>query len=892
MPAATQRPPGADVLLTDGTVGVIRPMVPTDLPALEALHERASDESLRLRFFSGGRGPGHSYVEHLRTSSSTYGLVASVHGEVVALATAEHLTDDEEEVAFLVDDTHLGHGLGSLLLEHLAADARLRGVRHLTAEVLADNRRMLGVFLDAGFDIVRRLDTGVVLVDLDPRATDRFLEAADSREASSEVRSLAPLLHPVSVAVLGVKRDGTGVGAAVLRSIRAGGYAGRLYVVHPSADEVAGVPAYPSLSVVPGAPDLAIVAVPAPAVLDAMRDAARAGVRAVVVISSGFEELGAEGRGLQREMVAVAREHSIRLVGPNCLGLVVNDPGSSLNATFHETLPPRGGLAVASQSGGVGIVLMDLARRLDLGIGCFVSLGNKADVSSNDLLAAWRDDPTVTAAALYLESFGNARKFARIAREFSERKPLLAVVGGRSAGGKRAGASHTAAAASSEIGAAALFAQAGVIACDGADDLAETALLLAEQPHPRGLRVGILSNAGGMGVLAADAADDRGLAVPEFSAGLTKRLAQHIHGTVGTGNPVDVGAGVRAEDLAEVAEQLLLSDELDALLVVLVATGVSDSAEAVRAITRARSARPDLPVVLVPLGGIDLPDEGTPGTTRFASVEGALRALHRVAGYEAWRTAPRPEPVQHDLERAARARSRARELLATHGSAFLDPAQVGDLLAPYGLIPEGAVADGPADAAAAATRLGYPVAVKIADPAVVHKTERALVRVGLATPDEVETVVREFADTMGTDTASVLVQPMVGGVELALGLFQDPVFGPLVMVAAGGVATEVWDDRVFLMPPVTPRDATRALRRLRIWPLLDGFRGSTVVDTAAVERLLLELGHLAQDVPEVAELDLNPVLAGPAGAHLVDVKVRLDSPVAPDATAPRQLRQV
>ena len=653
-------PSSADVLLTDGTVAVLRSLQAADLPAVRALHDRASEESLRMRFFAAGRAPAHVYVDHLVTSGTTTALVAELDGEVVALVTAERVDEEIEEVAFLVDDRLAGHGLGSLLLEHLAASAHERGVRHLTAEVLAWNRRMLGVFVDAGFEVVRRADGEVIEVDLDPRPTEGALAAADRRDAASEARSLAPLLHPRSVAVTGVRRDGTGVGAAVLRSIVAGGFTGRLVVIHPTADEAGGVPAYSTLADVPEPVDLVVVAVPAEAAVGAVRDAVAAGVRAAVVISSGFGELGARGADLQREMVRLARSHSMRLVGPNCLGLVVNVPDSPLNATFHEVLPPVGGLAVASQSGGVGIVLMDLARKLRLGVRSFVSLGNKADVSSNDLLAAWLEDPDVTAAALYLESFGNARKFARVAREFSEHKPLLVVVGGRSDGGRRAGASHTAAAASSAVGVAALFAQAGVITCDGADDLAATALVLAEQPRPRGTRLAILSNAGGIGVLAADAADDCGLSVPELSAELSARIGRHVLGTVGTANPVDAGAGAEPDDLAATAALLLETDEVDALVVVLVATGVSDATAAVRALVAARRGRPDKPMLLVPLGGVRLPADGVPGITCLDSVERGVRApvAHRdvrglATGARATRSAVGPAAA------AARCRSTA-----------------------------------------------------------------------------------------------------------------------------------------------------------------------------------------------------------------------------------------
>lgn len=882
----------SDVLLSDGTVAVIRPLVPSDLPAVEDLHARASDESLRLRFFSAGRGQAQVYVDHLKESASTTALVAEIGGVVVGIVTAERVSDDTEEAAFLVDDTVAGRGLGSLLLEHLAASARSREVRHLTAEVLMDNRKMLRVFTDAGFDVVRRVEGGVMLLDLDPRATDVFLKAADGREARSEARSLAPLLHPASVAVVGVRRDGSGVGAAVVRSIRSDGFRGRIVVLHPSAGMIEGVPAYPSLEAVGEPVDLVIVTVPAAAAVDAVREAATAGARAAVVISSGFEELGDRGRDLQREMVGVARRHSMRLVGPNCLGLLANDPVSPLNATFHRGLPPPGGLAVASQSGGVGIVLLDVAQRLGLGVGSFVSLGNKADVSGNDLISAWRDDPTVTAAALYLESFGNARKFARLAREFAEHKPLLAVVGGRSTGARRAGASHTAAAASSAVGVEALFAQAGVIHCEGAEDMAHTALVLSEQPRPGGVRLGILSNAGGMGVLAADAAAGCGLTVPQLSLPVSGQLAGLVEGTVGTANPVDAGAGAEAERLAAAAAVLLETDELDAVLVVLVATAVADSGAAVEALIRVRREHQAKPLLLVPLGGVDVPDSGTPGITRLATVNDATRALGRIARYEAWLEAPHQPAPRSAPEEVRRARETARELIAARGETYVGPRDAAALLAPYGLAPVGSVAEDPEEVRRLVDRSGGPVAVKVADPSVVHKTDRGLVRVGLGSGDEAVAAAAEFAHLLGVDTVPVLVQPVLRGVELAMGLVRDPVFGPLVMVAAGGVATDVLDDRVFLMPPLTARDAVRAVRGLRVWPLLEGFRGRPPVDRRAIEEVAMALGRLALEVPEVAELDLNPVLARATGVALVDVKLRLAHSSDAQDTTLRALRAV
>ena len=524
-------PGPADVVLADGRLGVIRRVTPADGPALHALHDEVSDDALRMRFFNVSRPAAHSYVDHVLTHpETTLALVAEVDGHLEGFATAELVgagtadteTVDTIEIALLVSDAHHGQGLGTLLLEHLFALARDRGVRRVEAEVLVENHPMLEVLAHAGFGFTQHPDRGVVSLNLNTTSTPAVQSAADRREFQAQSRSLAPLLAPRSVAVAGVRNDGTGVGAAILRSIASNGYAGRAVVVHPRHESVAGVPAYPTFRDVPHPVDLAVIAVPAESTASALKDAAAADVRAAVVISSGFGELGPQGKTLQRELSVLARTSGIRLVGPNCLGVLANDPAIRLNATFNAQQPPLpGGLAIASQSGGVGIVLLERARELGLGVRSFVSLGNTADVSGNDLLAAWFDDPGVSAAALYLESFGNARKFARFARRFSERKPLLAVVGGRSTSGRRGGVSHTAAAASSDVAIEALFAQSGVIGCADTDDLAEAALLLTEQPLPAGPRLGVLSNAGGMGILVADAAEACHLVVPEFTTALS-----------------------------------------------------------------------------------------------------------------------------------------------------------------------------------------------------------------------------------------------------------------------------------------------------------------------------------------------------------------------------------
>ncbi len=884
-------PAPADVLLADGTVATIRPVTVGDGPALVALHDSVGPENLRLRFFSASRLAGRAYAEHVVASPDTLALVAERCGELVAVATAEPVEAGTAEVAFLVADEYHGLGIGSLLLEHLAAAGRERGCRRFLAEVLAENGGMLDVLQDAGFAITRRPEAGSVHVEMDTTASYDVLRAADERECRSEARSLAPLLRPRSVAVVGARRDGSGVGAAVLRSIVAGGFTGAVRVVHREAVAVQGIPAVHSLTEIDGGVDLVVVAVPAVQVLDALRDAVAAGCRAAVVVSSGFAELGGAGAQLERAILELARAGSMRVVGPNCLGVMNNHPAVRLDATFSGFVPPAGGLALGSQSGGVGIVLADLARALGIGVSMLVSLGNKVDVSGNDLLAAWRDDPHVTAAALYLESFGNAPKFARVAREFSERKPLLAVIGGRSDGGRRAGASHTAAAASPVVGVRALLAQAGVLACDSVEELAEAALFLGRQPLPRGRRVAILTNAGGMGVLAADAAEDLGLVVPELSERVRCTLARQVSGTAGTTNPVDAGAGVAPRAMVRIAEDLLAADEVDALLVILVATGVGNAAGTAHMLPDIRRGHPEKPVLLVPLGGLRTDLNGSSGVTTYRSAASALRALAHAARYDEWRRDPhRPDPPD-DPDRGFRARDLARDLAAARpDGGWLDVHDGEALLGEYALAPDGRVASGADAVVEVAREVGFPVVVKAVGRSVVHRTERGLVRVGLSTDTEVAGAVAAFEEVVG-GPADVLVQPVVKGTEIALGVVRDPHFGPLVMVGAGGVATEIWDDRVFLVPPVSRRDAARAVRSLRVWSLLAGYRGAAAGDVAGLEDLLVRVARLADDVPAVAEMDLNPVVVGPDGCHLVDVKVRLDHAPVLDAGVPRRLRR-
>ncbi len=883
--------PHVAVLLADGDIATVRAFEPEDAARTRELHRRASDASVYRRFFALDRKSGDRYVDHLLAASldDTVALVAEYDGDIVAVAGYERVGPAAAEVAFFVDDRMQGKGVATLLLEHLAAVGRRRGIETFDAEVLMDNHPMVKVFRDAGFDLTQRTDREVLSLVMSTAATDRAVAAADARERAAEARSLEPLLTPRSVAVVGAGRRRGGVGREILENIRAGGYAGRLYAIHPEAADIGDVPAYATFDQLPEPIDLLVVAVPADRVLQVVTEAAAAGTRSAIVITAGLAELGADGAHTQQEMVRVARRHGMRLVGPNCLGLLSTDANVRLNATFAALTPPAGGLAIASQSGGVGIALLDAATRNDVGVASFVSLGNKADVSGNDLLAAWTDDPRVQAAALYLESFGNPRKFARLARRFAERKPLLATVGGRSTSGQRAGQSHTAAAAAPVVAVDALCAQAGVIAVHDTEELIDVAHLLLKQPLPGGPRLGIVGNAGGVGVLAADAAQAAGLVVPEISS----EVRAGFGGAAGSSNPIDLGAAATPEGYDAAIRELRDSDEVDALLVVFAATRVGDSDAVTAAIARGAAGSSAIPVVAVLLGESAPPTAlGQADVPVYRSAESAATALAHASRYAAWRQAPRSDrqPVEALLDGATQ--SLVRDILtATPEGRWLAPPETSELLGAYGVdAPIGEIVHSADEAAAAADRIGFPVVVKAADATIVHRTDRGLVLVGLRSVDEVRTAYGRIATVLESDEPLVLLQPQVaGGVEVAVGAVRDPTFGPMIMVAAGGIATDVWDDRVFLLPPVTADDVARAVRSLRVAPLLLGFRGSSPGDIAELERVILAVARLADEVPEVAELDINPVVVTPDGVSCIDGKLRLAPAAALDEGVPRRL---
>ncbi|GAB3978312.1 GNAT family N-acetyltransferase [Plantactinospora veratri] len=872
-----QAVPGADALTIDGGIVRIRAVMPQDRDRLTELYRSSSPESLRMRFFAvAGERTIAAEVDRLcrPASPAEHGAVlAETAGQLAGVASYE-VGDGGAgaEFAVFVADGQRGRGIGTLLLEHLRAVAGAAGVTELRGDVLPANAAMLQVAADLTGRAGSRTEDAILAVGLPTEVSEAELGAADARDRVAARASLRPLLAPRSVAVVGAGRTPGGIGHETLRSLLRYGFTGPVHPVNPHATEVCGLPAYPRLSALPEPVELAVVAVPAPAVVDTIRDAAAAGVRAAVVLTSGLGESGAAGREAQRQLVEVARAHGIRLVGPNCIGVVNTDPAVRLAAAFAPVLPPAGGLAVASQSGAVGVALLEQAERVGCGLSTFVSLGNKADVSGNDLIAYWYDDPATRAVALYLESFGNPRRFARLVRGLARRKPVLAVKSGRSRAGVRAGAARTAAVAAPDSTVDALFAQAGVIRLETLGDLMDTARLLTDQPLPTGDRLAVIGNAGGVNVLAADAADGAGLRVGALSPALRERLRGVLPPLAGDDNPLHLGAGASPAALADAARVVAASGEVDSLLLVVAATRANDVPAMLAALAPVLDSAPGLTAAVVVLGLADPPV--TVGSRRapvFDLPERAVRAIGRAAWYADWLRQP-AGGIPPRVAGAGRGRELVREALGT-AAGWQPYDRIAEILGSYGIpvVPARRV-ETVEEAVAAAEGFGYPVTLKAAAPDLVHKSDVGGVALGLGGPEQVRTAYPGVAGPAGP----VLVQPMARGqLELVAGVVHDPQFGSLVMVGLGGVHTDLLGDRSLRLTPVTDLDAGRMWRSLRAAPLLTGYRGTPPVDTAAVEELLCRLGQLAQDLPEVAELDLNPVLVGPDGVAVVDAKLRL-----------------
>jgi acetyl coenzyme A synthetase (ADP forming)-like protein len=874
------------LILRDGTTARVRPARPDDRDAVRAFFGRLSPEARRRRFFSVSP-PGPEVVAALCDAGDPHSALTLLAtraqaGEerVVAVGSYHARGPGVAEVALAVEDALQGRGLGTLLLERLALLAVRHGFTRFWAVTHADNRAMLDVFRDSGYPVAERAEGGEVEVDLTVAPTEASVARVETRDRVATVASLVPFFRPNAVAVVGASRDPAGIGHRVLVALLRNGFRGPVYPVNPRAAEVAGVRAYPSVRDLPGPVDLAVVTVPRDAVLGVVDDCAARGVRALAVITAGFAEVGGEGRELQARLVEKVRGYGMRLVGPNCMGLLNADPAVRLAATFAPVFPPHGRVAMSSQSGALGLAVLAAASRLGLGFSTFVSVGNKADVSGNDLLQYWEEDPGTDVILLYLESFGNPRRFARIARRVGRRKPVVVLKSGRTVAGGRAAGSHTAALAAGPAATDALFRQTGVVQAETLEEMFDLALALGSQPLPRGRRVGIVTNAGGPGILCADACEAGGLTVPEFSDALRARLAQLLPEAASTANPVDLIAAAGPDRYRGAVREVLTSGEVDALVAIYIPVGLAETDAITRAVGEAVAAAraagaADRPVVACLMAEPAFRAQLELGTERlpcYAFPETAGRVLAKVAAYAEWQAKPPGlVPDFDDLDLPA-AREVCRKALAERGAGWLSAEEVRTLFRAVGLpLAPGGVARTADEAAELAGRLGYPVAVKLASRTLVHKTDVGGVRLGLADAGAVR---RAFADIRARLEADgkldamdgVLVQSMVGdGVEVMAGVTQDPLFGPLVAFGLGGVFVEVLADIGFRVAPLTDRDAAELVRGIRGFPLLQGYRGHPTADLVALEELLLRVSRLAEEVPEVGEIDLNPIFALPAG---------------------------
>ncbi|MCF3131850.1 bifunctional acetate--CoA ligase family protein/GNAT family N-acetyltransferase [Streptomyces olivochromogenes] len=889
--------PSVHALLADGSTVCIRPVLPGDRDRLRRLYEEMSPENLRLRFFVASRRSAAAAADRAcaQARPGHRALLAEANGRVVGLAEYDTGGEkDDAEISIAVADGLHHRGVGTLLVEHLVSAARAEGITTFTAEALGENNEVLRLFADLGLRTSRRFEGPEVQCTIRLDDDDTYLSAVEARGRAADVASLQPLLRPDSVAVVGAGRRPGSVGRAVLHHLRTGGFARRLFAVNPSVTSVLGVPSHPSVSALPKAPDLVIVAVPAAAVPGVADECGRAGVRALVVVTAGLDASQA------RELLAACRTYGMRLVGPNCLGISNTDPELRLDATFAADHPRPGTAGVAVQSGGVGIALLDGLSRLGIGVSSFVSLGDKYDVSGNDMLQWWESDSRTDLALLHLESFGNPRAFSRTARRVTRRIPVLTVDAGRTDAGRKAAASHTAAAASRTMTRQALFTQAGITATRSIGELLETAALFHSQPLPEGSRVAIVTNAGGAGVLAADACAEAGLALPSFTPVTADDLLGVLPDGAVVGNPVDATAGVSEEQLTECVDRLTRCPGIDAVVVVLVPTAVAAATgdDLVRALTAApgRRARPviavrleqDLPVRLLPTA-----DGGT--IPSYAEPLAAARALARATDRAAWLARPAGTVPDLDGIETERAGAIVREHLAAHpDGGWLDPRTCADLLACYDIpqIPW-AWAETEDEAVLAAERLrGFDgrVVMKAHWPGLLHKTQQHAVHLDLRGQSQVRAAFRDLETRFAGLMTGVVVQPLAArGTELFAGVVQDEVFGPLVLFGLGGTATEVLADHAARLAPLTDRDVHELITSPRCAPLLLGANGNVVVDLEDLEQLLLRLSRMAADLPQLAEADFNPVLAAPGGVTVLDARVRL-MPRRPQDPYLRRLR--
>lgn len=859
---------GWDVLLRDGAIAHLRPLAIEDEPALQALNSRVSARTRLMRYFSVSDRPGEWYVEHLLEQARLGNAVVAIQGdELVGVASFARLESDPEvaDVGLLVDDEHQGTGIGSLLLEHLAHVARHQGIRTFHADVMSENGPMLRMLRASGLSMKSRVERDVTEHTIDLEPSEQARRAVQRREIVSERASLERVLAPRSCAVVGSAREGS-VASRVVQSIGSFGYTGDLFVAG-RADELPAV-------------DLVVVCVRADRVLDVARAAAAVGAAGLLVLSAGFAETGEQGRDRQDELLGICRRAGMRLIGPNCLGLVNTDPLVRLNATFCETTTSPGRIAVLSQSGAVGIAALRYAERRRTGLSLFVSTGNKADVSGNDLLEYLAADDATSVVAMYLESFGNPRKFQQVAREVGRTKPVVVVKSGRTSVGARAGQSHTAAAATPDVATDALLKAAGALRADDLTELFDLVAVLDAAPLLTGRSIAVIGNSGGPGVLAVDALAAAGLHVAELSSETKQELRRLVPTSASVNNPVDLLATVSPQELGAAVVVLLRDPSVDAVVSVYTPVTAGSEEAVAAALVDAANEVPDVPL-LTTFPGIAVPPRGLaragrPDLPFFEFPEQAARVLAKVAAYGEWRAVPTAD----DGLVSVRKPQLDQALLSDCSERrWLDPGEVDNVLHALGVSTvETEYVRDRAEALAAADRLGFPVVLKASGPSLVHKSDLGGVITHLRDTEALEHAWEDVSRRLGWLMTGAVVQRHLSaddGLELVVGGYVDESVGPLVMVGLGGVMTDVLADRVLRVPPRTREQARAQLMELRSAAALGGFRGRGALAVDAVADVLVAVGQLLEAYPEVREIDINPLFVTPFDVRALDARIAI-----------------
>lgn len=885
-----------EVLLKDGSRILLRPIRREDTERWLAFVRRLSRRTKYLRFHYVPKEMGPEDAIRFCTVdyTNTFAFVAEALKEqrknIVAIGRYYRLPNKHSaEVDFVIEDVYQGKGIGTKLMEWLANVARDNDITSFEADVLAENEQMITVFRDYGFHVTSDLKWGVYHVTFPITRTRKVVKKEEERERISTLVSLRSMLYPRSIAVIGASRQPGHLGHLIFQYIMKNGFSGVVYPVNPNADVVMSVKAYPSVLDIPGDVELAIIVVAAKLVAKVTDECGRKGVHTIVVISDGFRERGAEGASRERELRNITLGYGMRLVGPNCMGVINTDPAVRLNATFSQVYPPRGNVAFLSQSGAMGLVILEYANSLNMGISTFVSVGNRADISSNDLLQYWEQDPATKVIILYLESFGNPLKFSRIARRVSAIKPILAVKSGSTPAGSRAALSHTGALATPEIVSDALFRQAGIIRINTVEELFNVATLLCNQPVPKGRRLVIVTNGGGPGIIAADACAHHGLVLPELSPETISELEPAIKRDIGLGNPLDLTAGATAEEFEGILKVLANDKGNDAVLAIFIPPTVVDPKAMEDALRRVvpvfqRQKKTLLVCFMGRRGTQGRLGSGGKFVPCYLFPEDAVSALAKAAEYGEFLRKPKGVvPKFHGIKRE-RARKMVEKAMTRSAQRplWLSAKEISELLVCYDIrTVETLVAETAAEAAALALRIGFPVVVKLNSSTIVHKTDVGGVILDLSSENDVK---KAFADIQARLTEigrehemkGVTVQRMVkGGVEAIVGVTQDPSFGPLIMFGLGGIYAELLKDVALRLHPLTDFDARELMSSIRMAKLLEGFRGSPPSDTQALEDLLLRLSVLVEDIPEIAELDLNPVKVMPQGEGYWVVDARI-----------------